>query len=294
MSSKFYLTYSDEYKLCTTCRGLLVAQQHCCMYKMFKLRGDSFKTRDDAIKAAKIIYKGYSIYSHVGDLLYGAAKNAKTKLNFDTLVRQEPAFIPVIADISETQIKQEASLKPKAIENVKENTDIDSEPALVQCDPLYFDAFVQRVLRLDVNELTHVLFDYDMAIACVDGAFKDKRSGYAYVMIAGGTCYQDSAEFICENGNSTKAEILAAKQAIAKAAALGVKKLILCYDCSAIANSILSPNKSSIPEINEYKEFCRVMSELISIHFVKIKGHSGIPLHTKADVLAGIKVGRDI
>ena len=159
---------------------------------------------------------------------------------------------------------------------------------------------ITMLLHLDIFELQRVFSDFSTALVCVDGSYKEGLMAYAYIMLTGGKVIED-AELCCTEGKllkkiegtSTQAEFMSVRQAIAKAAAIGVKDLIICYDCESII-STLSGVSLRTAEQRQLKSFVDTMSTVVNLHFVKVKAHSGVPLHTRADVLAGIKVGRSI
>lgn len=159
---------------------------------------------------------------------------------------------------------------------------------------------ITMLLHLDIFELQRVFSDFSIALACVDGSFKEGVMSYAYVMISGGKVVEDSDICVTEGkvirkieGTSTQAEFMSVRQAIAKAVALGVKDLIICYDCESVISTI-SGVALRTEEQKKFKTFVDTMGTMINLHFVKVKAHSGVPLHTRVDVLAGIQVGRTI
>lgn len=159
---------------------------------------------------------------------------------------------------------------------------------------------ITMLLHLDIFELQRVFSDFSIALACVDGSFKEGVMSYAYVMISGGKVVEDSDICLTEGkvirkieGTSTQAEFMSVRQAIAKAVALGVKDLIICYDCESVISTI-SGVALRTEEQKKFKTFVDTMGTMINLHFVKVKAHSGVPLHTRVDVLAGIQVGRTI
>jgi ribonuclease HI len=288
------------------------------MHIEFTKESGPHKNRDEATTQALAQFEGFDIYDTTGLLVCRINAHAAGKLksfynlpkrkverpttSASSICTSNPNFSSNPFDsfaYADTAAPQPAvstvdsAVSTAAVNAFGLDTILNVEGS-VSADSALSDALIKGLLRLDTSVLLDVFSTYDTAIACVDGAFKDGVQGYGFVLIAGGTCYRDSGTITNLCGSSIRAELMAVRQALAKAMAFGVKNLIVCYDCMAVTTSIESDSKSTLPEVVEYRKFYKVASELMNIKFVKVTGHSGVPLHTSADVMAGLRVGRII
>lgn len=176
--------------------------------------------------------------------------------------------------------------KTEDIEALQESTEE------VEVDDLLSYKLVSNILNLGVQSLKTIFRDRTLALACVDGAYKADtgRCAYAYVIIVNGEVYERSAEIHLNEASSTNAEIQGVRHVVAELVALGVKEAFLIYDCEYV-RSVLKTKKS---KAHDYIKFMKLFDNEIKLHWVKVKGHSGIPLHTQVDIAAGLCIGRTI
>lgn len=132
--------------------------------------------------------------------------------------------------------------------------------------------------------------------AFVDGSFNSVTGVYGYggFLVADGQKYYlqgagDEAEMA--SMRNVAGEVLGSMAAIQKALELGLKDLIIYYDYLGIemwATGAWKRNKSGTIAYYDYVSSVR---NRIALHFVKVKGHSGVEGNEEADRLAKEAVG---
>lgn len=132
--------------------------------------------------------------------------------------------------------------------------------------------------------------------AFVDGSFNVVTSVYGF----GGFLVADGQRFVLQGAGedadmasmrNVAGEILGSMAAMKKAIELGLDELTIYYDYLGIemwATGAWKRNKSGTIAYYDYVQSIR---EQLSLHFVKVKGHSGVEGNEEADRLAKEAVG---
>lgn len=294
------------------------------LYKGFVQAPKGYKTKEGALSAVKVRFPLYKPYTENKNSISKLALN-KVLTSTSTVeeyknvqsecvenVEQNITEIEDIDDIDFTFTKENTEgidAQIECIENVEQNKieieDVDNIDFIFTSKDMrgiddqfsMEDYLIHKILRLDINTLKDIFNDGEVALVCVDGAYKagTGKSGYAYAIVTDGEIYMDSGLVKLDKPSSTKTEMIAVKHALSKVLALGINEVFLAYDCAYVTGVFEVKNISQCcSETKEYLKFIDLVSKVINIHWVKVKGHSGIPIHTQVDVAAGMRVGRII
>ena len=133
--------------------------------------------------------------------------------------------------------------------------------------------------------------DLPACYAFVDGSFNKDTKVYGY----GGFLVKDNEKIPIQGSGcdpewapsrNVAGEVSGAMAAIEQAIALGIENLVIYYDYSGIEYWASGEWKTNKPVSKAYSEFISSIKDKITISFVHVKAHTGIPGNEEADKMA--------
>lgn len=138
--------------------------------------------------------------------------------------------------------------------------------------------------------------DFPAVYAFTDGSYHEETGVYGY---GGFLVYNGEKEILQGSGDDPEmasmrnvaGEILGSMAAMKKAMELGLKEVTIYYDYLGIEMWATGGWKRNKAGTIAYYDFVQSIKSELSIHFVKVKGHSGVEGNEEADRLAKEAVG---
>ncbi len=124
--------------------------------------------------------------------------------------------------------------------------------------------------------------------AYVDGSWMDGRVGWATVIIKNDELYGEFSGVLddeeVQGTRQVAGELKAVEQTLFWCVEQGIKEITIYYDYAGIKEWVTGAWKAKIPVTQKYRDYIRSLN--VKIHWVKVKGHSGVKYNEMADKLA--------
>ena len=151
---------------------------------------------------------------------------------------------------------------------------------------------LEYIGRLKNNDVQSESYAY------VDGSFNIVTGVYGY---GGFLVTKGERHVISGSGNDPQmasmrnvaGEVLGSMAAVKEAVAMGLTDLTIYYDYMGIEMWATGAWKRNKQGTIAYYDFIQSVNDKISLHFVKVKGHSGVEGNEEADRLARLAAGVD-
>ena len=132
--------------------------------------------------------------------------------------------------------------------------------------------------------------------AFVDGSYLETKKQYGY---GGFLVYGEDKHIIFGRGQdplfasmrNVGGELCGALEAVKMAIALELKEIWIIYDYIGIERFVTGDWKPTGPATQKYANEMKELQEFIDVHFLKVRGHSGVDGNERADYLAKVAAG---
>ena len=141
-----------------------------------------------------------------------------------------------------------------------------------------------------------IIINEDLPYAYIDGSVNPKTGVYGY----GGFIHEGGRFHLIQGSGSNPlytsernvaGEVIGAAQTIWKAYNLGITEFNLYYDYVGIEQWSTGGWKAKTDLTRRYSEAMARIRDKVTVHFVKVEGHTGIKGNELADILAKEAVG---
>ena len=142
-----------------------------------------------------------------------------------------------------------------------------------------------------LREVPEEPINRDLPYAYIDGSYSNTKRCYSG---GGFICNAGEIHILQRTGNeplfmperNIAGEVMAALITMDKARRLHIPEIVIYYDYAGIANWLDGSWKALKPVAQDYKHFAAKQMQYVTVHFVKVEGHTGIYGNEIADLLA--------
>lgn len=151
-------------------------------------------------------------------------------------------------------------------------------------------------MNMTENELKEKYSGSGCAFAFVDGSYYDPARKYSFggVLIHNGMS-EEFAEAGCDpelvSMRNVAGEILGAQKAMELCVEKGIRELNLYFDYEGIEKWCIGAWQCNKTGTIAYKQYYDSIRDKLKVNFVKVKGHTGVCLNEKVDMLAKRALG---